>query len=97
MTLEEYVHYTIYTLEYRSMILEQLSEDRERLSVSRLNSRSNFTPEVSQLNQDFHPRYKLGLTLPRKCHNLTRISTPSGEDTEPTGVTVQTCVIRDLG
>ena len=37
---------------------------------------SNFTPELSQLNQDFHPRYTLGLILPRNCHNLTRISTP---------------------
>ena len=30
-------------------------------------------PELSQLNQDFYPRYKLGLSLTRNCHNLTRI------------------------
>lgn len=30
ITLDEYVHYVIYTLEYRSMILEQMSEERER-------------------------------------------------------------------
>ena len=34
------------------------------------------TPELSQLNQDFYPRYKLGLILTRNCHNLTRIFTP---------------------
>ena len=39
-------------------------------------SLTNFTPELSQLNQDFYPRYKLGLTLPRNCRNLTRIFTP---------------------
>ena len=34
---------------------------------------SDSTPELSQLNQDFYPRYKLCRTLPRNCHNLTRI------------------------
>ena len=34
ITLEEYVHYTIYTLEYRSMILEYLSEMQERKEIS---------------------------------------------------------------
>ena len=34
---------------------------------------SAFNPELTQLNQDFHNRYKLGLILPRNCHNLTRI------------------------
>jgi hypothetical protein len=29
----------------------------ELLESEGLNSRSNFTPEVSQLNQDFHTRY----------------------------------------
>ena len=38
------------------------------------------TPELSQLNQDFHPRYKLGLILTRNCHNLTRIFTPGRND-----------------
>jgi Sulfatase-modifying factor enzyme 1 len=30
---------------------------------------SSFTPELSQLNQDFYPRYKLGLLLPRATPN----------------------------
>ena len=30
------------------------------------------TPELSQLNQDLPPRYKLGLFLPRNCHKFTR-------------------------
>ena len=38
---------------------------------------STSTPELSQLNQYFHPRYILGLLLPQNCHNLTRISTHS--------------------
>ena len=42
--------------------------------VLEVNSRYENNPEMSQLNQDFYPtRYKLGLTLPRNCHNLTRI------------------------
>jgi hypothetical protein len=41
-----------------------------------LYNESNFNPELSQLNQDFYHRYKLGLILTRNCHNLTRIFTP---------------------
>ena len=29
-SIEDYVKYTIFTLEFRSMVLEQLSEERER-------------------------------------------------------------------
>jgi hypothetical protein len=35
-----------------------------------------FNPELSQLNQHFYPRYKLGLISTRNCHNLTSIFTP---------------------
>ena len=41
-----------------------------------VNSCLIFNQEPSQLNQDFHPRYKLGLILTRNCHNLTRIFSP---------------------
>ena len=41
---------------------------------------SNFTPELSQLNQDFYHRYKLGMILTRNCHNLTRIFSPTTGD-----------------
>ena len=39
---------------------------------------STSTLELSQLNQDFQPRWVIpGLLLPRNCHNLTRISHPN--------------------
>ena len=65
ITLEDYMLYTIYGLEYRSLILEQLSHEREEaLLRERVAARS------------------AGRFV---------------DDSEPYGVIVQTCVIRDLG
>lgn len=38
--LEKYIHFVIYTLEYRSLIVEQLSEEREQEFVKSLNNDS---------------------------------------------------------
>ena len=55
-----------------ALLLMPLANEHEAYNVTG----SDFTPELSQLNQDFYPRYKLGLILPRNCHNLARIFTP---------------------
>ena len=64
----------------KSNVLEDLAntdlEDKDLYDDDRCNFLSDFNPELSQLNQDFHPRYKLVLILTRNCHNLTRIFTP---------------------
>jgi hypothetical protein len=36
ITIDEYIHYMIYSLEYRSLIIEQLSEQRERAYLASL-------------------------------------------------------------
>ena len=38
----------------------------------RFRSGSDFNPELSQLNQDFYPRYKLGLILPPELSQLNQ-------------------------
>ena len=65
-------------IQYAHQALTELENHRtqtEHNDAGKLR-RSDFNPELSQLNQDFYPRYKLGLILTRNCHNLTRIFTP---------------------
>lgn len=70
VTIEDYILFMTYCLEYRSIILEQLSEEREREAIAA-------TKDEEQKKRD---------------KGVAPLIT-----TNPYGVIVQMCVIRDLG
>mmetsp|Transcript_31222 Transcript_31222/g.44866 ORF Transcript_31222/g.44866 Transcript_31222/m.44866 type:complete len:349 (+) Transcript_31222:2523-3569(+) len=80
VSLEQYITFAVYCLEYRSIILEQISEQRERKALAELtavgNSENKEVPSVES---------------PSDSSNAV-----DNALLQPYGVLVNTCVIRDL-
>lgn len=80
VSVQEYIQFVIYSLEYRSLILEQLSEEEERKNLLALSSTTYSSPPSTLVKQPSTVSSSNGSELP----------------IPPYGVVKYTCVIRDL-